>query len=64
MKVTEGSIRGRAHLSPTYLVSYYPKAVLTECSIFCKVLNLRVIGSLGMLARLMIKEAILCTTRL
>ena len=56
--------KGSAHLSSTYVVLDSPKAVLSECSIFRRVVNLHMIGSLGVLACCILREAMLWTNRL
>ena len=59
-----GVFRVRAHLSPSYAVSDSPKSVLAECSMFWGVVNVHMIGSLFIIARFIIKEGMLWTTRL
>ena len=39
----------RSHLSPPYKVSESPKAVQTECTISCRVVNVLIIDSFGTL---------------
>ena len=54
-----GGLSGRVYLSPSYVLSEYPNVVLTECYIFCRVVNVHLIGSFGILDRCRLKEAML-----
>ena len=54
-----GDLSGRVHLSLYYVLSEYPNVVLTECYICCRVVNVHIIGSFGMLYRCRLKEAML-----
>ena len=42
-----GVVRGSSNLSPPYMDSESPKYVLTECYMFCRVVKVHLVGSLG-----------------
>ena len=58
-----GGVRGSAHFLPPYLLLDSPKAVLAEYFIFWRVVNVQRIGSLGVLACCILREALLWNTR-
>ena len=58
-----GGVRGSAHFSLLYVVLDSPKDVLAECSIFWRVVNVHMIGSLGFLARCMPIKSVMWTIR-
>ena len=42
-----GGLSGIDHISPPYVLAGSPKAVLTKCSMFWRVINVQLICSLG-----------------
>ena len=57
------SLSGISHKSPPQILVDSPKAVLTQCTIFCRVINIQWIGSLRQFALCRAIEAMLFTTK-
>ena len=55
-------LSGISHISPPCAFSESPKAVLTDCTMFCRVVNLQWIGYLGSFTICKARDTMLCTT--
>ena len=58
-----GGLSGIDHISPPQILSGSLKAILPECTIFCRLLNVQQIGYLGAFNFCRARDTMLCTTK-